>query len=110
NDRIQLGQFFAIVKCHRSKALAVDTLVGIENIFSERRYHFVVRRLPRLHHLMRHAIGLNNGKTQFMKYFGDGGFAARDSSDQSIAQHYEVSAPRTPAAICRTSGEASRLS
>src|SRR5437763_1753021 len=110
DDSIQLRQLFRVVKDDCRQAAAVDALIGIKNRVAKSRNDFVVSSLPRLHHLMAYPIRLNHREILLAEHCRHRGFAAGDSSGQSVAQHFSVSAPLPLAAICRIAGEASRLS
>src|SRR5258708_9055669 len=114
DNRIQLRKFFVIAEHDRSQAFAINTRAAIaaavsiqtllcnQNFLAESRDYFLVTRLPGLHDLMRDAVRLNYRKAFFVQHRRNRGFAARDAASQSVAQHFQFSARRTPEAVCRT--------
>src|SRR5258708_38119361 len=107
DDSIQMGQLFVVIEDDRCKIAAINAFVGIQNCVAKNSNYFVVSGLAGLHHLMRNPIRSNNRKTKFTQHRRDRGLTTRDSPGQSVAQHYAVNAPRTPAAICWTNAAAS---
>src|SRR5258708_33722762 len=110
DNSIQLRQLSLIIEDDCCKTAAINAFVGIQNCVAKKRNNFVVSRLAGLHHLMCDSIRFHNRKTKLTQHRRNGGLTTRDSPGQSVAQHYEVNAPRMPAAICRINGAAARPS